>query len=303
MALRAAAALRGQAEFAIIGDAFVLGSAACRLRIAGRGMINPGARIVDLANVRRGSFSFGRIKSEYGRASIEYLEAALELLRREEIDCLVTGPISKEAINAAGYKYGGHTEFFSQRLKTKTVMMLLNDRLKISLVTRHIPLKEVSARLSAQEFSRVATATHAALKKLFLIRRPRIAACGVNPHASDNGLIGDEEKRIFTPAIRALKRKAIAIAGPFSADVAMQRAYAGEFDAVLAAYHDQALIPLKLLSGRSGVNLTLGLPFVRTSPLHGTAFDLAARPNLADPHSTISAVRLAIQCALNLRKA
>jgi 4-hydroxythreonine-4-phosphate dehydrogenase len=301
MAVKALARAKDSADFIIIGDSWVLDRAREKL---GQRSKAKGQRVevADLQNVNRKSFRFGRVKAEYGRASIEYLGAALELIRRREIDCLVTGPISKEAVNAAGYKYAGHTDFFAARLRAKPVMMLLNERLKISLVTRHIPLKEVSARLSAQEFSRVATATHAALKKLFLIRRPRIAACGVNPHASDNGLIGSEENAILAPAIKALKKRAVAVEGPLSADVALHRAYSGEFDAVIAAYHDQALIPLKLSSNRSGINLTLGLPFIRTSPLHGTAFDLAARPDLADPGSMIAALKLAVQCASQLKR-
>ena len=143
------------------------------------------------------------------------------------------------------------------------------------------------------------------LKSLFLIKRPRIVVCGVNPHASDNGVIGTEEQRVIIPAIKNLKKKSkgATITGPLSADVAISCAAKGIFDCVVAIYHDQALIPLKLTDFNSGVNLTLGLPFVRTSPLHGTAFDIANEPALANPNSLIAAIKLAIKCTLNRRKA
>lgn len=287
------------AEIVIIADAFVLKRAFKQERISA------GASIIDLSNVPRKSFAFGKLMPQYGRASMEYLETALELIKERKIDCLVTLPISKEAINKAGFKYSGHTEYLAEKTNTKsTVMMLLNDCLKFSLITRHIPLKNVSSRITADALRETVLITEASLRKLFGIAKPKLVACGVNPHASDNGLIGEEENRIIKPALRGLReRDNICVAGPFAADAAISMAFKNIYDCVIAMYHDQALIPLKLFSGQSGVNVTLGLPFVRTSPLHGTAFDIAAKPHLVNPGSFVQAVKLAIQCATNLKRA
>ncbi|PIP19566.1 MAG: 4-hydroxythreonine-4-phosphate dehydrogenase PdxA [Candidatus Omnitrophica bacterium CG23_combo_of_CG06-09_8_20_14_all_41_10] len=284
----------GPVDFVIIGTSSVLD------RIPGFSrLLRKGVKIVDLQNVSRKGFEFGKIKGEYGRVSIEYLDRALNLLKKGAIDCLVTCPISKESINKAGFKYRGHTEYFAKRLKAKdVVMMLINKKLRFSLVTRHLAVKDVSGALSIDKICRVVSATYLALKKIFKISRPRIVLCGLNPHASDNGLIGDEEIKIIKPAVKNLKKMFKGINGPFSSDVAICRALKGEYDAVVAMYHDQASIPLKLTGSNRGVNLTLGLPFIRTSPLHGTAFDIAGRHKLADPNSLIAAIKLAVKCAL-----
>ncbi len=282
--------LKGLAEFTVIGDKWVYEKI-------------QNCRFIDLKNVNRKNFAFGKIRAEYGRASIEYLEKALELLKNKEIDCLVTCPISKEAINLAGFRYSGHTEYFARRTRTKEpVMMLLNKFLKFSLVTRHIPLKIVAQRLNSETIRNTILLTDKSLRKLFLIRNPRIVVCGLNPHASDRGIIGDEEERIIKPALQILRGKLKHIFGPEPADVAIAKAKQKEYDAVIALYHDQALIPLKLLDSSSGVNLTLGLPFIRTSPLHGTAFDIAGT-NLANPSSLIAAIKIAIRCVRNLKRA
>jgi 4-hydroxythreonine-4-phosphate dehydrogenase len=290
--------LTGYAEFVIIGDEWVFNKvqgARCRVQ---------GCRFIDLNNVSRKKFEFGRVEAEYGKASIEYLGKALELIKTEAIDCLVTAPISKEAIKKGGFNYSGHTEYLAQHTNTKEpVMMLLNRNLRFSLVTRHIPLKSVSSEINENNLSKTILLTVQNLKKLFFIKHPRIVVCGLNPHASDNGLIGDEEDRLIRPAIEKLKEKLTCpIEGPVPSDVAIYRANSREFDCVIAMYHDQALIPLKLLGISNGVNLTLGLPFVRTSPLHGTAFDIANKPRLANPDSMIEAIKLAVKCTLNLRK-
>ncbi|MCX5710562.1 MAG: 4-hydroxythreonine-4-phosphate dehydrogenase PdxA, partial [Candidatus Omnitrophica bacterium] len=216
----------------------------------------------------------------------------------------VTCPVSKEAINLAGIRFQGHTEYLARSFKVKSyVMMLLNQELKFSLITRHIPLKEVPGVLSSKMIFDNARVTLSGLRKLFAIIRPRLVFCGLNPHASDNGIIGKEELELIRPAIKKIKKELrISIDGPLSADVAISKAYAKDYDCVMAMYHDQALIPLKLTGNNSGVNLTLGLPFVRTSPLHGTAFDIAARPERACPDSLIEAIKLAIKCASNLKK-
>ena len=291
--LKAINRFKNKAEFVVIGDKFVVSKV---------GKIPPSLRFIDLQNINQKKFKFGKITAEYGRASVEYLDQAMRLLKNDEIDCLVTNPISKEALRLAGINYSGHTEYFREKTGNKeVVMMLLNDKLKFSLVTRHIALKKVSEKITSKNFRNTVLATHTALKKLFSIKNPRLVACGINPHASDNGVIGSEENKSIKPALRKLREK-ININGPLSADVAVLKAALGLYDCVIAMYHDQALIPLKLTGAKTGVNLTLGLPFVRTSPLHGTAFDIAKNPKLADPSSLISAIKLAIKCASNLKK-
>lgn len=304
--LKAINKLKGLAEFVVIGDKWVLDkayAAACGAQPAARRRL-AAVKLIDLGNVKRKGFKFGKIKAEYGKASIEYLEKALGMIKNKEIDCLVTAPISKEAVNKAGFKYLGHTEFLSERTHTKdTVMMLLNKILRFSLVTRHIKLKDIALEVSRERIEKTILLTHDSLKRLFSINSPKIVVCGLNPHASDNGLIGEEENRIIKPAINRLKRRIKGIYGPFSADIAILKAMQKEYDCVISMYHDQALIPLKLTGKFSGVNITLGLPFVRTSPLHGTAFDIAARPVLANADSMTEAIKLAIECASNLKNA
>lgn len=296
--LKAMERISGLADFVVIGDKWLLDQFKTRkskLRIH---------RLIDLANVSRNNFSFGKIKAENGKASVEYLDKSIELLKNKEIDCLVTCPVSKEAIGLAGINgFSGHTEYLATRTNTKHfVMMLLNRRLKFSLVTRHIPLKDVAAELNTDKIARVIALTYRYAKELFLIKNPRIAVCGLNPHASDNGLLGKEENTIIKPALMRLVPVIRDIFGPLPADIAVQRAVGRKYDCIIAMYHDQALIPLKMLDAYRGVNLTLGLPFVRTSPLHGTAFDIAGKFDLANPASLIEAIRLALRCTSNQKK-
>ena len=291
--------LSGLAEFVVIGDKWVFQKAA---RLLGQKI--PHLTLIDLDNVRHNTFNFGKVRAAFGRASIEYLDEALESIDDNRIDCLVTGPISKEAIKLAGFSYRGHTEYFAERTNTKApIMMLLNDRLRFSLVTRHIPLKEIPQALNRQKLAATISITREFLKNTFLINQPRIVVCGLNPHASDNGLIGREENRIIKPVIKLLNKKFKFLTGPLPADVAIYQASQAKFDCVIALYHDQALIPLKLSGADTGANITIGLPFIRTSPLHGTAFDISNNPCVANPSSLISAIKLAILCISNQRRA
>ena len=261
--------------------------------------------IGDLNGVGSKTFVPGKINPASGAASLTYLDTAIDLIRKKRIDCLVTCPVSKEAINLAGIRFIGHTEYLAKAFGRKDyVMMLLNSKLKFSLITRHIPLNKVSKALTCAEIERTTKITCAYLEKFFAIKKPRLVFCGVNPHASDNGIIGAEEKTVFNPVIKKLKNDLCCrIDGPVSADIAVLKAFRGEYDCVMAAYHDQALIPLKLSGSDSGVNITLGLPFVRTSPLHGTAFDIALKPHRASPDSLIAAIKLAVKCASFQRRA
>ena len=301
--LKAIGRLRGSAEFLIIGDAWVLGKVENAL--GAKLSRYQGVRLIDLKNVPRKDFAFGKIRAEYGKASIEYLDKAMDLLIAKEIDCLVTCPISKEAVKLAGFRFPGHTEYLAECSATRDfAMMLLNRRLKFSLLTTHIPLKDVSSQINKGVIRKNIVLAVNSLKKLWAIKKPRIVVCGLNPHASDGGIIGKEELAILKPALKGLKARLKAvIVGPVSSDAAILKASKGKFDAVVAMYHDQALIPLKLTGYDTGVNMTLGLPFVRTSPLHGTAFDIAAIPSLADPSSLIEAIKLAVKCTSNLKKA
>ena len=298
--LKAIDKLKGQAEFVIIGDSWVLSQVAQPPSRRVRGV-----ELIDLENVTRRGFSFGKVKAEYGKASVEYLDKALELLEKKQIDCLVTCPVSKSAVNKAGLKFSGHTEYLAKFTDTKTyVMMLLNRHLNISLVTRHCALKNVPGGITKDNVYNTILLTYKGFKELLGIKKPRLVVCGLNPHASDDGIIGREEQTIIKPVIEELNSLLkITISGPKSADVALFQAFNKEYDGAIAMYHDQALIPLKLTGYSTGVNLTLGLPFVRTSPLHGTAFDIAKYPKSANEHSLVQAIKTAIKCTLNQRKA
>jgi len=300
--LKAFKALNKNVDLRVIGDSFVLNKAAKALKIKSL----PSANLIDLKNVDRKSFKFGKLDAKGGRSSLQYLDKAIQLLKQNKIDCLVTCPVSKEAINLTGIHFLGHTEYLAEKNKAKDLlMMLINDQLKFSLVTRHIALKEVCRKFDSKNLKINILNTVKCLNSLFLIKKPKIVVCAVNPHASDNGLMGDEELSIIIPAIKELKKKLknATLTGPLPADIAISLAAKGHFDSVIVAYHDQALIPLKLTDFNSGVNLTFGLGFVRTSPLHGTAFDIASKPALANPSSLIAAIKLAVKCTLNQRKA
>jgi len=287
-----------------IADLVIIGDSSLLSKIPGfRNLKKRKIRVVDLKNVAKKGFKPGKVKAEYGKASIEYLDRAVRLIKAKELDCLVTAPISKEAINLAGFDYSGHTEYFARKTNSKDlVMMLLNKHLRFSLVTRHIRLKDVPGQLSINRICQVTRVTYSALKNIFGISYPKIVICGLNPHASDNGLIGTEERTILSPAVKKLSSELAGITGPLPSDIAIVKALKKEFDAAIVMYHDQALIPLKITGMDGGVNITLGLEFVRTSPLHGTAFDIARTKGPANCNSMISAIRLALKCASIQRK-
>jgi 4-hydroxythreonine-4-phosphate dehydrogenase len=227
-----------------------------------------------------------------------------------ELAALVTAPISKRLLRDAGYRFEGHTELLAHIAHVKRFAMMLvggppspktdsglrrASPLRVALVTIHVPLSKVPRLLSTKRITEVIELSHDACKR-FGIRRPKIGVAGLNPHAGESGLLGGEERRIITPAIRSAKRKGLNVTGPWPADTLFHKAYLGEFDAVVAMYHDQGLAPLKMIAFDSGVNLTLGLPFVRTSPDHGTAFDIAGK-GIANPNSMIAAINLAARFA------
>jgi 4-hydroxythreonine-4-phosphate dehydrogenase len=252
----------------------------------------------------------GEPTTETARAAAAALEEAVTLARRGELDAIVTGPIHKARMYEVGFKFPGQTEFFAERCGVKNfAMCLTGGKLTVALVTTHIPLSEVSGALKQSEIVRVGL-----LLADFLRSRsknpPRIAVSGLNPHAGESGKIGREEIEIITPAIselsairKELTRRSLGdggqsavFTGPYSPDTVFHRAIEDEFDGVLCMYHDQGLIPLKLHAFHSGVNVTLGLPFARTSPDHGTAFEIAGK-SMARPDSIIAAIKLAVELA------
>jgi 4-hydroxythreonine-4-phosphate dehydrogenase len=230
-----------------------------------------------------------------GRLSGLYIEEAFAAWKHGEIDAIVTAPISKERLHAAGYPYPGHTEFLADLAGNPPVrMMMAGPKLRIVLVTIHEAIVKVPSLLSRHKILETILITHHALRNQFDIASPRIAVAGLNPHAGENGLFGREEKTVIAPAVRAAQKKKIKAVGPLSPDTVFYRAVHGDFDAVVCMYHDQGLIPVKLLHFDEGINVTLGLPFVRTSPDHGTAFDIAGK-NKADSTSMIAAIVTASQ--------
>jgi len=233
-----------------------------------------------------------------GKMSIGYLDRALAIIAKGEADCLVTAPINKANVRAAGFKdFEGHTEYLADATLTKDyAMMFVGKRMKITLVTRHIALKDVPARVTADKISVAIRLTHRYLSDHFHLKNPRIAVAGLNPHAGEGGAFGKEEINVISPSIKKASLTCGNISGPFPPDVVFTDAMQGKYDAVISMYHDQGLIPFKLLYFRDGVNMTLGLPFVRTSPDHGTAFDIAGK-GVADPSSMIEAIRLAVRLA------
>jgi 4-hydroxythreonine-4-phosphate dehydrogenase len=232
------------------------------------------------------------------RASLEYIDKALELAMAGEADAIVTAPVSKAAIKKAGFPdFQGHTEYFAKRTGTnKFVMMFVGEHLKVALVTRHVSLRRIPVILNSAMIYDTITLTNKYLKEYFQIRSPRIAVSGLNPHAGEGGAFGNEEAKVILPAIKKASKVIKNIYGPLPADVAFHEALKNKYDVVIAMYHDQGLAPFKTLYFNSGVNLTLGLPFIRTSPDHGTAFDLAGK-GVADPTSMIEAIRLACRLA------
>ena len=285
--------VRGLADFIVVGSAFVIGRLTCDLGIKFTG------RLVNIDNVPQKIFAYGRSHPVFGRAAMEYLDKAIDIIVNNGADSLVTAPINKASIKAAGFEgFEGHTEYLAEKTGAKSfAMMFVGKKFKITLVTRHIALKDVPDKLTESKIFSAIELTDRYLKKFFRIRSPRIGVAGLNPHAGENGMFGREEGLVIAPAIRRAAKRIKGIRGPVSPDVIFNAALEGKFDAVVSMYHDQALIPFKLLYFDTGVNLTLGLPFIRTSPDHGTAFDIAGK-GVAGHSSMVEAIRLA--CRLRL---
>ncbi len=289
--------LGGLANFLIVGDKLVLRSLSELLKMDLR--LRRSDSIRDLNLIDKSKIRFGRPSTLSGRASLAYIECALKLIKGKKADCLVTAPVSKEAINWTGVKFLGHTEYLARSFRTKSfAMMLIGGPLRVTLVTRHIPVNSVSNAISKSRILECIDLSYKALKRYFKIDQPKIGVASLNPHGGEGGSIGIEEVRIIRPAINEAKARFKNIIGPTSSEALFYEAYNGKLDCIIAMYHDQGLTPLKMIARDKSVNVTLGLPFVRTSPGHGTAFDIAGK-GFAKADSMIEAINLAIEMVTN----
>ena len=238
------------------------------------------------------TIEMGKATTLSGKYAKLSLEAATLALFEKKIDVLITAPINKHSMQEAGFNYPGHTEYLGDKLGGKPIMLLCANDLRVAVVTGHVPLKNISEKITIENVLEKINQLHASLVKDFGIRKPKIAVLGLNPHAGENGAIGDEEKKMIIPAIEKAKENML-VFGPYSADGFFGKNMQSQFDGVLAMYHDQGLIPFKTLAFGHGVNFTAGLDFVRTSPDHGTAYDIAGK-QIADESSFREALYTAI---------
>lgn len=310
-------AVRKAARLLVIGDARTVADAArlARVSLPVRPVHRVGdatwaadaIEVLDLENVDPAAFAFGRVNAMSGRAAYAYIERGVRLALAREIDGIVTGPINKEALAAAGVTHSGHTEILADLTGTRAYAMLLMGReLRVIHVTTHVALRRVPELVTRERVLRTIRLGHDAMRRLG-IATPRLAVCGLNPHAGEGGLFGDEEQVAIGPAIAEARGEGLDATGPYPADTIMSRARGGEFDCVVAMYHDQGHTPVKTLgfryddarkawTGMSGVNVTVGLPILRVSVDHGTAFDRAGR-GIANPESMIEAILVATEMA------
>lgn len=309
--LRFLADYRGSGDFlpVVLGDPEVLARCRDELALAGEivswqpgAPVTPGAvNVLPLSNLGR-QLAWGCPDVATGRAMGGYIATGVRLINEGGLAGMVTCPITKAALNLGGYPYPGHTEMLAELCGADDfAMMLAGERLRVTLVTIHVGLAQVAGLLSAEKVARLIEITGQALRRDFGIAEPRLAVAGLNPHAGETGMFGDEEQRLIEPGIALAADRGWRAVGPYPPDTVFHKAAAGQFDAVVCMYHDQGLIPFKLLHFADGVNLTLGLPLVRTSVDHGTAYDIAGR-GLASPASLAAAFRLAGEIVLNRRR-
>ena len=239
-------------------------------------------------------FNFGESEKELSELGILSLKEATKAIKDKKIDVLVTAPINKDLSFSESFKYTGHTDFLKNYFRISPLMLMISKELKIALLTDHIPIKDVSNAINQDIVEQKIKALETSLINDFQIKKPKIAVLAVNPHAGDNGVIGNEDQSIITPAINSFKGTTSSINGPFSADTFFVNENYKKYDGIIASYHDQGLIPFKTISFGKGVNFTAGLPFVRTSPDHGTGFDIAGK-GIADHTSFTNAIKLGLQ--------
>lgn len=240
------------------------------------------------------NIEFGKEDTKIGEYAVKSLEAATQALKNDTIDVLVTAPINKHNIQSESFNFPGHTNYLAQALNGKSLMFMVTDNLKVGLLTDHVPVKDVPNHIDKALIIEKIQTVYNSLVKDFRINKPRIAVLGINPHAGDNGVIGDEDDKILKPTLQEIKESGKLVYGPYSADSFFGSNNYKNFDAVVASYHDQGLIPFKTIAFGQGVNFTAGLSKVRTSPDHGTAYDMAGK-NKADESSFKEAVFTAIQ--------
>jgi len=247
------------------------------------------------------SFRPGDLSAEAGRAAFETIQRAVRDAQAGVVAAIATAPVNKEALALAGLRWRGHTDMLAELTGARRVaMMFYSDRLRVVLATIHVPIAEVPGLLTGALLNDVIALTASELPR-FGFARPRLALAGLNPHAGEHGVIGCEDQTVLEPAVRASRSAGVEIVGPLPADTVFVRAMRGEFDAVIACYHDQGLIPVKLVAFGQAVNVTLGLPIIRTSVDHGTAFDIAGK-GIADPESMVQAILLAAKLAADTRR-
>jgi 4-hydroxythreonine-4-phosphate dehydrogenase len=283
---------RPPAAFVLYGPAAALADRARRFGLKSAEEL--GAEVVDIP--LEGPVPLGRTSAAGGRAAALAVLRAAEDAMAGRVDAIVTAPLNKESLHAAGYPWPGHTEMLAEAAGTPDVaMMFVGGTLRVALLTIHRALRTVADAVTAGEVRRVVRLVHRELPR-FGSARGRIAVCGLNPHAGEGGLFGTEERDVMGPAVDSLRGEGIDVSGPFPADSLFVRASRGEFDAVIAGYHDQGLIPVKLLAFGHAVNVTIGLPFVRTSVDHGTGFDIVEK-GTAESRSLVEAMRVAVLLA------
>ncbi len=290
----------------VIGDARILERARtiCRSRLHLRVLSTPeeatGERgtleVLDLKNIAPAQAPFGRMSAECGRAAVECILKAVDLALSGAIAGIVTAPLHKEAIQAAGFSYPGHTELIAERAGgSDYAMLLIVGRLRVFHISTHLSLQEACRQVKREKILQVIRIAHQTLRDLG-VRRQRTAVAGLNPHAGEGGLFGLEEIEEIAPAVAEAQREGFTVSGPHPPDTLFAATRRGEYDAIVAMYHDQGHVPLKMIGFEKGVNVTAGLPIVRTSPDHGTAFDIAGE-GVANPQSLIAAIRLASRLA------
>jgi len=280
-------------------DAVVFGNEEIlQLAVKGAGL-KTNIRVEDCSEFGKNDLKPGAVDINAGNASLDYINTAVNSALTEKIDAVVTAPISKESTHLAGSIYPGHTEMLQDLTgANEAVMMFEGERFKVMLVTIHTALSEVPGLITKDRVLSTIQITHDSLINLFKIPEPKIVACGLNPHAGESGAFGNEEIDHIVPAVEQARNMGINIDGPLPADTLFYYANQGKWDAVVAMYHDQGLVPFKMVSFDDGVNITLGLPIIRTSPDHGTAFDIAWKGK-ADPSSMIAAIKVAARLAAN----
>lgn len=294
----------GELDIVTIGTQASIDMARERLIAKGQRRYAPMIDVIE-ATPSEGKVKFGQTSAEAGRQAFRAIETAIGLALKGEIDAIATAPISKEAINAAGFHYAGHTEILADLTKSKgSVLMLVHDRLRVSHVSAHVPLAKATSLVTPERLTFVIDLTYDALKRLGF-KKPKLGIAAVNPHAGEGGMFGREDIDIVTPVIEKYRAQGMDITGPVPGDTVFVKALGGQFDGVVAMFHDQGHVAVKLLGfkidrktgkwvGLSGVNITLGLPIIRTSVDHGTAFDIAGK-GIANPQSMMEAIDLAMK--------